>query len=186
MRRLRVIPFFLALFCLMSCSGQLSDPLAYQYSAAEITMQGQLDDLSFSADLQLCAVDVENGETVDRRDFVLTYTAPATLAGLTVARQNGEMYLARGDLQMPISETYLTAIALPCQLFCIDCLLGSASVVKQNGTTLNRISVADDEGNYILWLDTDGLPRRIEAVFEGRQLVVDLLVSLDENSTMKE
>lgn len=178
---------FLTLVCLLfltACTPVSADPLAYQNDALSLTLQGQLDGVEFSAELVLSPCDADAGEMIDRRDFVLIYTAPSTLEGLTVARSAGEMTLSRGAVTLPLADG-LTDLAAPAELFCIDCVLGSAEVIQQNGTTLNRISVTDDEGRYILWLDTEGFPRRIEATLRGREIWIDLLGTQPENTIEK-
>ena len=178
---------FLTLVCLLflaACTSGFADPLAYQNEAMSLVLQGQLGGVDFSAELALSPCDTDGGEIIDRRDFVLTYTAPATLKGLTVARSAGEMTLSRRSVTLPMAAN-LADLAAPAELFCIDCVLGSAEVICQNGTTLNRISVTDDEGSYVLWLDTEGFPRRIEATLWGRGIWIDLLPAQPENTIEK-
>ena len=168
---------FFSLFILLSltaCTSGAADPLAYQDDALSLVLQGQIDGVDFSAELALSPCNSAAGEEIDRRDFVLTYTAPSTLQGVTVTRIEGEKFLSRGAVTLPM-EDGIAGLAMPAELFCIDCVLGSAEVIRQNGTTLNRISVTDDEGSYVLWLDVRGFPRRIEADLRGRPIWVDLL-----------
>lgn len=173
---MKLISLF-TLVCLLSltaCAVGSADPLAYQNEALALTLQGRLGGVDFSAELVLSSCDANAVGAIDRRDFVLTYTSPSALRGMTVARNAGDLTLFRGAVTVPLSE-HLADLAAPAELFCIDCVLGSAEVVRQNGTTLNRISVTDDEGSYILWLDTGGFPRRIEATLRGREIWIDLL-----------
>lgn len=175
---------FLTLFALLflsACTSGSADPLAYQYEALSLTLQGQMDGVDFSAELVLSPCDSDAGEALDRRAFVLTYTAPSTLKGLTLTRGEGGMTLSRGTVTLPVGENF-AGLAAPAELFCIDSVLGSAEVIRQNGTTLNRLSVTDDEGSYVLWLDVRGFPRRIEAVLRGRQIWVDLPGAKTENT----
>lgn len=178
---------FSTLVCLLfltACAAGSADPLAYQCEALSLSLQGQFGGVDFSAELVLSSCDADAGEVIDGRDFALTYTAPSTLNGLTVTRSAGEMTLSRGAVVLPLSDL-LADLAAPAELFCIDCVLGSAEVIRQNGTTLNRISVTDDEGSYILWLDTEGFPRRIEATLRGREIWIDLLRTETENTIEK-
>ena len=175
---------FVCLLVLTACTPGSADPLAYQNEALSLTVQGQFGGVDFSAELVLSPCDADAGEMIDRRDFVLTYTAPSTVKGLTVVRNAGEMTLSRGAVTLPLADV-LADLAAPTELFCIDCVLGSAEVIRQNGTTLNRISVTDDEGSYVLWLDTEGFPRRIEATLRGREIWIDLLRTKTENTIEK-
>lgn len=180
---MKPICFFVLLFLLLftACTSGSADPLAYQNDALSLVLQGQADGVDFSAELVLSPCDSAAGAEIDRRDFMLTYTAPSTLRGLTVTRTEGEMTLSRGTVTLPMAEN-LAGLSMPAELFCIDCVLGGAEVIHQNGTTLNRISVTDDEGSYVLWLDVRGFPRRIEADLRGRPIWVDLLGTPTENT----
>lgn len=133
-----------------------ADPLAYQSEAARLTLTGQIDEMKFAADLTLDAV--AEGEQIDGRGFTLAYTAPASLCGLTFTRRSGETILTRGAITLAEPDGRWDRMIVPAALFCIDCDLGRATVVRQNGATLNRIEVADDEGSYVLWLDETGFP----------------------------
>ena len=150
-----------------------ADPLAYQNGGARLTLSGQVDALSFAAELTL--EPVPEGGAVDDRAFTLAYTAPDSLAGITLACSGGVTTLTRGVGTVPVTDSRFAGLTLPAALFCIDCELGSAAVVEQNGTTLNRVTAADDEGSYTLWLDETGFPRRIEASLGGRTVTADIL-----------
>lgn len=180
---MKPICFFTLVFLLFltACTTGNADPLAYQHEALSLTLQGQMDGVDFSAELVLSSCDGDAGEDIDRREFVLTYTGPSTMKGMTVARTEGGMILSRGAVTLPMREN-LAGLAAPAELFCIDSVLGSAEVIRQNGTTFNRISVTDDEGSYVLWLDTEGFPRRIEATLRGRGIWVDVLPTQTETS----
>lgn len=167
----RLLCFFL-LLALCSCAAP-ADPLAYQNGGARLLLSGQIDALSFTAELTLAPV--PEGGAVDDRGFTLAYTAPDSLAGITLVRNDGVMTLTRGAVTVPAADGRFAGMTLPAELFCIDCELGSAAVIEQNGTTLNRVTAADDEGSYTLWLDETGFPRRIEASLGGRTVTADIL-----------
>lgn len=170
----RVLPLLvLVLISLGGCAAVPADPLAYQNDAAQLTLTGQIGDLAYAAELTLAAV--PEGASVDERDFVLAYTAPASLCGLTITRAAGETTLTRGAVCQAVPDGRWDSMADPAALFCIDCDLGRAAVIEQNGTTLNRIEAADDEGSYVLWLDESGFPRRIEGAVGDRTVVADIL-----------
>lgn len=169
MKRLLALAL-LILFC--GCAAP-ADPLAYQDGGACLSLSGQIDALAFAAELTLDPV--PEGGSVDARGFSLTYTAPASLSGITLVRSGETVTLTRGAVSDTVSDDRYAGMTLPAALFCIDCELGSAAVVAQNGTTLNRVTAADDEGNYTLWLDETGFPRRIEAAMGGRTIIADIL-----------
>lgn len=160
------------LLALTGCAAAPADPLAYQNEAAELSLTGKINDLSFSAELTLLPV-AEAG--VDARGFSLVYTAPVSLEGIILTCTDGTITLTRGGIALEDPDGRFAAMALPAALFCIDCELGGAAVIEQNGTTLNRIEAADDEGSYVLWLDESGFPRRIEGQVSGRVIVADIL-----------
>lgn len=161
------------LLSLCGCAAAPADPLAYQDGGGRLALSGQIDALSFSAELTLDPI--PEGGAVDDRGFTLAYTAPDSLCGITIARRSGVTTLARGGICIPAADSRFAGMTLPAELFCIDCELGSAAVVEQNGTTLNRVAAADDEGSYTLWLDETGFPRRIEASLGGRTVSADIL-----------
>ncbi len=169
MKRLLALAL-LMLFC--GCAAP-ADPLAYQDGGARLSLTGQIDALAFAAELTLDPV--HEGGSVDARGFSLTYTAPASLCGVTVAHSGGTTTLTRGAVIDTVTDDRYVGMTLPAALFCIDCELGSAAVVEQNGATLNRVTAADDEGRYTLWLDETGFPRRIEAAIGNRTVVADIL-----------
>lgn len=162
----------LLIFC--GCAAP-ADPLAYQDGGARLSLCGQIDALDFSAELTL--EPVPEGGAVDDRGFTLAYTAPDSLCGITLARSGGVTTLTRGAITVPAADDRFAGMTLPAELFCIDCELGSAAVIEQNGTTLNRVTAADDEGSYTLWLDETGFPRRIEASLGGRAVAADILAA---------
>lgn len=172
-----VVLFALLTLAMSGCARPPADPLAYQREAAGLLLTGTLGEQNFSARLDLVPpADDEAGIfTLDARDFTLSYTAPAELAGLTLMRQNGRISLCSGSVTIEDPDTRFISMLAPAMLFCIDCEMGDAVVIEQNGTTLNRIEAVDDEGRYLLWLDADGWPRRIEAVMDGRTILVDVL-----------
>ncbi len=169
-------PLYLLCVCLLlalsGCAVMPADPLAYQNGDAALVLSGTIDGFSFCAELTLSAV-TESG--IDARDFTLKYTAPASMAGLTLTRVGGETTLTRGGVVLDDPDGRFSAMTLPAALFCIDCELGDAAVVRQNGTTLNRLEAADDEGRYLLWLDDEGFPCRIEGRMDNRMTAVDIL-----------
>ncbi|MBR6709843.1 MAG: hypothetical protein IKL84_09245 [Clostridia bacterium] len=149
-------------------------------------MEGEIDDFSFSAELELfpLGTDAEGREmSPDTRDFTLTYTAPASLAGLKLIRRGEQIRLRCGAVNVETDDSRFAGMLLPAMLFCIDCEMGEAAVVEHNGATLNRISVTDDEGRYLLWLDADGFPCRIEAIVDARSITVDVLRCPDESGS---
>lgn len=174
MNLLRVLPLLILILVVFGgCAAAPADPLAYQSEAARLTLTGQIDEMKFAADLTLDAV--AEGEQIDGRGFTLAYTAPASLCGLTFTRRSGETILTRGAITLAEPDGRWDRMIVPAALFCIDCDLGRATVVRQNGATLNRIEVADDEGSYVLWLDETGFPRRIEGTVGGRTVIADIL-----------
>lgn len=176
MKRLLIL---LPLLLLVGCAPP-ADPLAYQNDGAHLMLSGQIDTVPFSAELVLAPVSA--GSAVDARGFSLDYTAPDSLAGLTLSRQDGLTTLSRGEVVIPAGDDRFAGLTLPAALFCIDCRLESASVIAQNGTILNRIAAVDDEGSYTIWLDETGLPRRIEADLGGRTVIADILAVPDRDS----
>lgn len=162
----------LLLLALVGCAAP-ADPLAYQREGACLTLSGQIDSLTYAAELMLDPVLPE--EALDTRGFILTYTAPASLCGITLTRSDGRMTLSRGALTAEDADGRFAGMALPAALFCIDCTLQSAAVLTEDGATLNRVEASDDEGSYILWLDADGFPRRIEGRIGERTVSADVL-----------
>ena len=173
MKRLLAL-LFLILLC--GCAAS-SDPLAYQRDGGMLSLSGQIDSLSFAAELSLDPL--AEGVSADTRGFTLRYTAPDSLAGITLASANGQTTLTRGAVSDTVTDARYAGLTLPAALFCIDCEIGSAAVVEQNGATLNLVTAADDEGSYTLWLDERGFPRRIEAVISGRTISADILAVTD-------
>ena len=170
---------------LTACVPSFSDPLSYQREAAYLLLDGQIDGFSFSAELALAplGVDAEAKElSADMRDFTLTYTAPNTLDGLTLIRREGIFTLCCGEVTFEVTGEIFLSMFLPATLFCIDCEMGEAAVVEQDGAMLNRIVAADDEGRYWIWLDQEGYPRRIEAVVGARASTVDIQRRANENA----
>lgn len=176
MKRLLVL-FLLILFC--GCAAPV-DPLAYQREGGRLSLVGQIDSLPFSAELLL--EPLAEGDSADARDFTLTYAAPDSLAGITIVRTDGQTTLTRGAVSETVSDARYAGLALPAALFCVDCEIGSATVVEQNSTTLNLVTAADDEGSYTLWLDEGGFPRRIEAMIGERAISADILAAPDGHS----
>ena len=177
LRRFCVLFLLVSVFLLTACVQPPADPLAYQKEAACLLLEGKIDGFSFAAELVLKPLDfdAEGRELpVDVRDFTLTYTAPHTLNGLTLVRCGGEVTLLRGDVSCKAAGALYSSMLLPAMLFCIDCEMGEAVVVEQDGTRLNWISASDDEGQYQLWLDQAGYPRRIEAIIDTRSITVDI------------
>lgn len=171
MMRFRMLILSLVLALLTACAPP-ADPLAYQSEALAVTLTGTVDALALAAELTLAPV--PDGISPDARGFTLVYTAPPSLAGLTLCRDDAGLTLSRGPICVADPDGRFSAMALPAALFCIDCPIGGAAVVAQNGRTLNRVTAADDEGEYTLWLDEAGYPRRIEGTVDGRRIALDV------------
>lgn len=165
--------FLLALLTLLTGCRAPAGPLAYQCEAMRLRLTGQMDTLAYAAELTLEALPPE-GEP-DQRGFTLTYTAPASLCGLTLSRHAGELCLSRGQLTFDDPDGRFAEMALPAALFCMDSILQRADVRMRDGESFTRIETADDEGTYILWLDADGFPCRIEGRFGDRTVSADVL-----------
>ncbi len=181
MKVLRLLRVFLLLLILTGCAVIPTDPLSYQNGAGSFSLSGKIDDLAFSAELTLSAV-TESG--VDARDFILYYTAPASMAGITLIRSAGQTVLTRGGLSLEEPDGRFASMTLPAALFCVDSSLSDAVVVRQNGTTLNRLEAADDEGSYVIWLGGEGVPCRIEGRFGDRTVSVDILRTPPSNDNL--
>ena len=166
----------LVLTLLCSCAVP-ADPLAYQRAGGMLSLSGQVDSLPFAAELTL--EPLGEGQSADARGFALRYIAPDSLAGITLTCVGGQITLTRGGVSDTVTDARYSGLTLPAALFCIDCEIGSAAVVRQNGATLNLVTAADDEGSYTLWLDERGFPRRIEAVIGGRTVSADILAVTD-------
>lgn len=161
----------LALSLLTACAPP-PDPLAYQCAGMALTLAGRVDSLDFAADLTLAPV--PDGASPDDRAFALTYTSPPSLAGLTLTRDGATTTLTRGAVRVDAADGRFADMTLPAVPFCIDCPIGSAAVETRDNATLTRVTAADDEGDYTLWLDERGYPRRIEATVAGRSIALDV------------
>lgn len=142
-----VLPLILSL-SFLSCAGE--SRLAYQSEALSFTAVFRVTGLECTALVSLAA---DSGE--EERDAVLTFSAPAALAGMVFSRQNGELTASLGGHTTPLP--YGDSFAF-LQLFEIDLPLTAS--VREKGATVCIYS--DGETAYtVTFPDGASLPSDI-------------------------
>ena len=143
---------------LLGCGGAGNtdtDPTACLRAPFAATVRGALDGLAFEAEICHTVTDGQDA-------LALTFTAPAALEGITVARQGEEVTLTLGEICVPKADSE-EGMAVVLWLFSPDGRVLSVEKNRELGETSAVLTAEGGEARTLTFDTASGSPRFAES-----------------------
>ena len=143
---------------LLSCGGTgntNADPTACLRAPFAATVRGALDGLAFEAEICHTVTDGQDA-------LAFTFTAPAALEGITVARQGEEVTLTLGEICVPKADSE-EGMAVVLWLFSPDGRVLSVEKNRELGETSAVLTAEGGEARTLTFDTASGAPRFVES-----------------------
>jgi len=177
MRYFTIVGILSLMLVLPSCGkAHDTDKLAYQELALSMVAEFIFDGDTQPLIIELDAPTYDESGAMLARDARITVGEDSILSGVGFEIVSGEYYIKAGELRVPITdEETVSGIADIISLFCIDrsCYYSSQSCGDHTECELS-VYKSGDNSVEVHTGNGDGMPIKIAAKIDGRELVADI------------
>ncbi len=164
-KKLSVLLMLVITLFVFGCTPKKQTHLDYQSKNFECLADLKINNEDYSIKLS----------KTDNQNYKITYTAPETVSGITIEKNNDGLFFSVGNVHIPLKDKQnITAETI--KLFNLSKNNLVSTVTDMFGGV--KVKISDYKcnfGNVKLYLSDDtGLPLRIEASINGNSVVMSL------------